>query len=184
MPKWLWRGRHQLLVVRSNVVYEVFEMRICNRSKWTLERFYNEDFEVRTMLCDRYEHIFEVVLDSADTVARHNHFCIKRGDVEARNVNSLGPSTIRWSDSGHYASLNNSDFATFPWLLDLNVLAVRKQQAVDQVPVRQSPRRIMYLFHYPQWVLLLGKKVVQLKGLCPLVTVTARRWKDLLLNRD
>jgi hypothetical protein len=52
--------------------------------------FDNEDFEVGTMLYDGYKRIFEIALDSADTVARHNHCRIKQG-----NVDFLGPPTIR-----------------------------------------------------------------------------------------
>ena len=49
------------------------------------------------MLYDRYnlKRIFEIVLDGADTIARHNHYCIKRSNVEEQNVVSLVLSTIR-----------------------------------------------------------------------------------------
>ena len=70
--------------------------RVCNRSKSALERLFdNEDFEVGTMLYDGYKRIFEIVLNGADGVVRIIHCYIKRGNVEARNVDSLGPPTTR-----------------------------------------------------------------------------------------
>ena len=52
------------------------------------------------MLYDKYKlynlkRIFEIVFDSAVTIARHNHYCIKRSNVEEQNAVSLVPPTIR-----------------------------------------------------------------------------------------
>ena len=70
--------------------------RVCNRSESTLERLFdNEDFEVGTMLYDRYKRVFEIVLDVADAVLRDIYCCMKRGNIETRNVDSLGPPTTR-----------------------------------------------------------------------------------------
>ena len=68
--------------------------RVCNRSRNSLKRLFDNE-EVGKMLYDRYKRIFEIIFDSADIVARHNHCCIKRGDIEARIVDSLGSPTIR-----------------------------------------------------------------------------------------
>ena len=53
------------------------------------------------MLYDRYKRIFEIVC-GADTVPCSIQCCIKRSNVEARNVDSSGPPATRRSYGGRY----------------------------------------------------------------------------------